>query len=130
VSARRAPAETGEPERPVTVELSKAQVERVLRDASETNSISMLLSGLSDGPEAMEIARKYIEDPRLSRSLLYGLLLLALFPDDGSYMGNAEAARLLDIGPSTAHRYISTLVVMGLLEREPASRQYRRAHAG
>jgi DNA-binding IclR family transcriptional regulator len=31
---------------------------------------------------------------------------------------------------STAHRYISTLVAVGLVERDPASRRYRLADVG
>jgi DNA-binding IclR family transcriptional regulator len=51
--------------------------------------------------------------------------MLASFPSDGSYLGNAEIARMLEMNPSTTHRYVSTLVAVGLLERDPATRRYR-----
>jgi IclR helix-turn-helix domain len=115
---------------PVLIELTEAQVDRVVRGASTTGSMSMLLSGVSDAHETIAAAQRHLDDTRLSRSLLFGLLLLSIFPADGSYLGNAEVARMLGLGMSTTHRYISTLVVVGLLERNPTTRQYRVPHAG
>jgi hypothetical protein len=112
---------------PVILELTPAQVDRVLRHALGTGNMSLLLSGLSDVRDALEDAPWQLEDERFSRSLLFGLLLLAAFPADRSYIGNAELARIRGINISTAHRYISTLVVVGLLERDPTTRKYRLA---
>lgn len=109
----------------VVVELSPAQVDRVIRSAANGGSMSLLLSGLRDIREVLAREPSQLEDNRLSRSLLAGLLMLASFPTDGSYLGNAEIARLLDMNPSTTHRYVSTLVAVGLLERDPATRRYR-----
>jgi hypothetical protein len=109
----------------VVLELSAAQVDRVIRSASEGSSMSLLLSGLRDVREILAREPSQMEDNRLSRSLLAGLLMLASFPTDGSYLGNAEIARLLDMNPSTTHRYVSTLVAVGLLERDPSTRRYR-----
>lgn len=109
----------------VVVELSPAQVDRVIRSAADGGSMSLLLSGLKDIREVLAREPSQLDDNRLSRSLLAGLLMLASFPTDGSYLGNAEIARLLDMNPSTTHRYVSTLVAVGLLERDPATRRYR-----
>lgn len=117
----RAPA----PSERVAIELSPAQVDRVVRGAAENGSMSVLLSGLRDVREVLAREPSQMEDSRLSRSLLAGLLLLASFPPDGSYLGNAEIARILDMNPSTTHRYVSTLVAVGLLERDPSTRRYR-----
>ncbi len=117
-------------EEPITIELSKAQVDRVVRGASVAGNMSVLLSGLAGVRETIEAAQEHVKDARFSGSLLHGLLLLAIFPADGGYMGNAEVARMLDMGMSTTHRYISTLVAVGLLERDPTTRQYRLAHVG
>lgn len=109
----------------ITIELSAAQVDRVVRDAANGGNMSVLLSGLKDVRSVLAQEPRQLEDSRLSRSLLAGLLMLASFPTDGSYLGNAEIARMLDMNPSTTHRYVSTLVAVGLLERDPSTRRYR-----
>jgi DNA-binding IclR family transcriptional regulator len=109
----------------VRIELSSAQVDRVVRDASGDGTILVLLSGLEEVRERLEGAREADDDGRLSRSLLSGLLLLARFPADGSYVSNSMVAARNGMKISTAHRYISTLVVVGLLERDPVTRRYR-----
>jgi DNA-binding MarR family transcriptional regulator len=111
----------------VRLELSQAQVEQIVRAAGGSGSMSVLLAGLEDVREALDAGPDQLEDSRLSRSLLYGLLLLAAFPGDGSYLANAELARTLKMNPSTAHRYVSTLLAVGLVERDPATRRYRLA---
>jgi hypothetical protein len=109
----------------VMIELSPTQVDRVVRGAAESGNMSVLLSGLKDVREVLSQEPRQMDDSRLSRSLLAGLLMLACFPTDGAFLGNAEIARMLDMNPSTAHRYVSTLVAVGLLERDPATRRYR-----
>jgi IclR-like helix-turn-helix domain-containing protein len=116
---------TGADNEKIVIELSPAQVDRVVRGAAESGNMSVLLSGLDDVREVLAREPRQLEDSRLSRSLLAGLLMLASFPTDGSYLGNAEIARMLDMNPSTTHRYVSTLVAVGLLERDPATRRYR-----
>jgi len=111
----------------VVIDLLPAQVEAVVRAAADGRSAAVLLAGLGDVSKALADGLEPLDDPRLSRSLLAGLLMLASFPADGSYLGNAELARMLDMNPSTSHRYVSTLVAVGPLERDPATRRYRRA---
>lgn len=112
---------------PVYIELTQAQVDRVVRGASGSGTMSALLAGLDGVRQTLEDAPQQIEDRRLSRSLLSGLLLLACFPTDGAYLSNTEVARRVGMNMSTAHRYISTLVSVGLLERDPGTRHYRLA---
>jgi hypothetical protein len=119
------PAQRVEENGKIVIELSSAQVDRVVRGAADGGNISVLLSGLKDVREVLAREPAQLEDSRLSRSLLAGLLMLASFPTDGSYLGNAEIARMLDMNPSTTHRYVSTLVAVGLLERDPSTRRYR-----
>jgi IclR-like helix-turn-helix domain-containing protein len=123
-SAQPAPASAAGAQR-VTIELSPAQVDHVVRGAADGGNMSVLLSGLKDVRDVLSQEPRQMEDSRLSRSLLAGLLMLACFPSDGSYLGNAEIARMLEMNPSTTHRYVSTLVAVGLLERDPATRRYR-----
>jgi DNA-binding MarR family transcriptional regulator len=118
----------GTPQRQSVV-LSQAQVDGVIREARRYGNMSILLAGRADLRHTMESSPEILEDTRLSRSLLSGLLMLAALPPDGSYVGNAELARTLAMPMSTAHRYITTLVAAGLVERDPSTRKYRLANA-
>lgn len=124
--AERAGAGSRHPRgRGVFVDLLPAQVEHVVRAAAGGGSISVLLSGQAELTRALATLKGW-DDERLSRSLLAGLVVLGSFPADGSFVANGEIARMLDMNPSTSHRYVSTLVAVGLLERDPETRRYRR----
>lgn len=110
----------------VPVELTRAQVEQVVRAASGPGSMSILLSRLPEKREALG-ALHAEQDRRLSSSLLSGLMMLAHLPADGSYLGNSDVADLLKMNESTTHRYITTLAAVGLVEQDPRTRRYRRA---
>jgi hypothetical protein len=102
----------------ISITLSPAQVDAVVRAATRSRApgISALIGGfppIDDG------------DPRLSRSLLRGLSLLNSFGPDGEERGIIDIAGDLGMSPSTTHRYASTLVELGLLERCPKTRKYR-----
>jgi hypothetical protein len=115
----------------VLIELSKSQVDQVVRSAGQGGTLSVLLSAVKDPqwPLALDSEEwsypAQMDDRRLSRSLLSGLLVLSCFPADGGYLGIAELARLLDMNTSTTHRYVTTLLAVGLLERNPGTRKYR-----
>jgi DNA-binding MarR family transcriptional regulator len=111
-----------------TIELSQAQINRVIRGAAEDNGVLALLGGLAGRDFRTYAALR--DDQRLSRSLLRGLMVLASFPADGALRSLADVAHQLDLGPSTTHRYVSTLVAIGVLERDPESRGYRLARTG
>jgi hypothetical protein len=111
----------------LTLELSRAQVEQVVRAASGNQSISASLAGMLESPERLGRTLAGFDDTRLSRSLLWGLLVFAAFPADGDSLGNLEVARMLGMNPSTAHRYISTFLEVGMLERDAGTRRYRLA---
>jgi hypothetical protein len=111
----------------LTLELSRAQVDQIVRAVSKGSSISTLLASKLDSPERLADTLADFDDTRLSRSLLSGLLVFATFPADGGSLGNIEVARMLGMSPSTAHRYISTFLELGLLERDAGTRRYRLA---
>jgi len=142
--------------RSISITLSPAQIDEVVRAASDsrapslvtviTDSLSVPLggdrpptrpggTGHFEGPggerNAAGTAHGYVppesSDQRLSRSLVRGLSLLTRFGSDGEARGIVELAGDLDMSPSTAHRYALTLVELGLLERCPKSRKYRLA---
>jgi hypothetical protein len=115
----------------VLIELSKSQVDQVVRSAGQGGTLSVLLSAVKDPQWPLALNSEewsypaQMEDRRLSRSLLSGLLVLSCFPADGGYLGIAELARMLDMNTSTTHRYVTTLLAVGLLERNPGTRKYR-----
>ncbi len=115
------------------IELTKGQVDHVIRAAGQGGTMSVLLSALKDPKWTLSLSSEewaypsQMDDRRLSRSLLSGLLVLSCFPSDGDYLGIAELARMLDMNTSTTHRYVTTLLAVGLLERDPATRRYRIA---
>jgi IclR helix-turn-helix domain len=102
----------------ISITLSPAQIDDIVRAATRSRapSISKLLGGYMPVEEV---------DPRMSRSLQRGLSILTCFGPDGDARGIIELARDLEMSPSTTHRYASTLVEMGLLERCPKTRKYR-----
>ncbi len=137
----------------ITIRLSPAQVDEVVRAASQGRapSVSTLIANSlsappqpAEGPSSREDApgaeaqqnaqgdrhgggympADYV-DPRLSRSLMRGLSILTCFGPDGGARGIVELASDLGMSPSTAHRYALTLVELGLLERCPKTRKYR-----
>ncbi|HSZ12441.1 MAG TPA: helix-turn-helix domain-containing protein [Solirubrobacteraceae bacterium] len=111
----------------VLVALSPEQVDAVIRCASDGGNLALLLSG-ADMRGAADKADALLQEGGLSRALLYGLMLLAALPSDGSYASITSLSRTLGMTMSTAHRYLSTLVAVGLVDREPASREYRLGH--
>jgi DNA-binding MarR family transcriptional regulator len=115
----------------VLIELSKSQVDQVVRGAGQGGTLSLLLSAVKDPDWKLSLDSgewsypAQMDDRRLSRSLLSGLLVLSCFPENGTYLGINELARMLDMNTSTTHRYVTTLLAVGLLERNPGTRKYR-----
>ena len=102
----------------ISITLSPTQVDAVVRAATSSRAPGM--SALIGGFPPIDDS-----DPRLSRSLLLGLLVLGAFPTDGEALAVSDIAARLGLSPSTTHRYMSTLLAVGLLEQDPRSRRYR-----
>lgn len=107
----------------ISIKLSRAQVKQVVRGAGDDDGLARMLEGV--GAPLLASYRERLDDGRFSRSLLRGLMVLAAFPPDGSARRVTDVAKQLGLGASTTHRYAITLVELGLLERDPASRHYR-----
>ncbi len=118
-------------EEAVMLTLSPAQIEQVLRAVTSGGrpAVGGVLTEEQLSSAREQRYRALLGDRRLSRSLVAGLLVLTCFPAGGGELGIADLARRLDMRTSTIHRYVSTLLAAGLLERDPASRQYRLAQA-
>ena len=107
----------------ITIELTSVQIDRVVRGAADADGLSKLLRGLAETTGTAKF-KELAESPRLSRSLLLGLLVLACFPLDGTPLAVTDVAARLEMSPSTTHRYLTTLLAVGLLEQDPRTRRY------
>jgi hypothetical protein len=108
----------------ISIELTGTQVEEVVHEVSGRGFVSELMRVLADAATPVPSYRALAESPRLSRSLLLGLLVLASFPSDGSSLAVTEVAELLEMSASTTHRYLVTLLAVGLLRQHPQTRRY------
>ncbi len=114
----------------ITIELTRPQVDRIVRESANGTGVSSLLRGLSGNETLASRYEALAESPRLSRSLLLGLLVLASFPGDGDSLAVSDVAAQLGMSPSTTHRYMTTLLAVGLLEQDPRTRRYRLPREG
>jgi DNA-binding MarR family transcriptional regulator len=108
----------------ITIELTRTQIDHVLRGDSHEGGIASVLRRLSN----QDLSATYAAlsaSPRLSRSLMLGLLVFACFPTDGQGLAVTDVAARLELSASTTHRYMSTLLAAGLLEQDPRTRRYR-----
>jgi hypothetical protein len=116
----------------VFLQLSEEQVDviierAVLDPAAVAHTAEESAQGAPAGEATRWIFHPLMEDKSFSHSLLIGLEVLTCFPLDGTERGVAEVAEQLDMNSSTVHRYMSTLLRVGLLERNPDTRWYRVA---
>jgi hypothetical protein len=109
----------------ISIQLSKAQINDVVREVSGEKGVSGLLHALKDQRTFSTRYRALAESPRHSRSLLLGLLVLTCFPSDGTELAVTDVAQQIEMSPSTTHRYMTTLLAVGLLEQDPRTRGYR-----
>jgi IclR helix-turn-helix domain len=125
------PAVREEPD--VEIELSSAQVARVLRATGGEDVVAHLLAILRHSDWAPTIPSESdphshgVADGRLSSSLLLGLRVLAALPRDGRHIGVVALCDTFDAKASTIHRYLATLVLVGLAEQDSRTRGYRLA---
>jgi predicted transcriptional regulator len=108
----------------ISIELSSAQVEEVVLGTSGRSFVSQLMRGLADRDAPAPSYRALADSPRMSRSLLLGLLVLAAFPADGSSLAVTEVAESVEMSASTTHRYLTTLLSVGLLRQDSSTRRY------
>jgi hypothetical protein len=120
------PGAVGLSERGVSLGLTAEQVASVIGAVSAAGTESTdLLAGLAAPGELT--ASPLLDDRTVSRSLLFGLVVLISFPADGADRGIKEVAAELDLPTSTTHRYAHTLLAVGLLEQDRRTRRYRRS---
>jgi hypothetical protein len=114
--------------RQVTISLTDSQVARVVREASGPSGFAPAFSSAMGDPKTLASSvLPFLSDHGYSRSVLRALLVLAAFPIDGSERELTAVADQLSLSASTTHRYLRTWTAVGLLERDPDTRRYRRA---
>ncbi len=115
----------------VFIQLSEEQVDRVISSTDYAESpdrvheLTPKQTKKRSGKTTQWLFSTLMEDRSLSHSLLIGLEVLTCFPLDGTERGVAEVAKQLGMNNSTVHRYMSTLMRVGLLEQNPYTRLYR-----
>lgn len=114
-------------EEEVSIALSDAQVEQVIRAVEHEGGLPGLQFGLEENTQralATFAESPLLEDVQLSRSVLLGLLVLACFAPPGTERRIKDIAEQLGLSTSTTHRYIRTFVAVGLLQQNPLTREY------
>jgi hypothetical protein len=127
----------------IAIALSPAQIEQVIRSAGQASNgtvSSLLVAALDNAhsePQGDQRVRRSLHegtqmaldnalgDPQLSQSLLRGLAILSCYGPERPWRAIADLAKELSMSPSTTHRYVKTLRVVGLLEQNPTTREYR-----
>jgi hypothetical protein len=112
----------------IAVTLSGAQVTHVLREATGVSgSRRVLLEHVDDLGQsvAAALADTELNEQRVSYSALRVLSIFSMFAPAGNVRSIKEVAEQQGISPGTAHRYVRTLLEVGLLEQVTHSRKYR-----
>jgi len=116
----------------VVIELTRSQILRVCQEAEGAEADADLLDGPNDDVRNLGAVLNVVaRDPgsRFSSSLVTGLYVLASLPDDGKPVGIIKLAEHLEMPKATLHRYLQTLVVAELVQRNEKTREYSRAPA-
>ncbi len=66
-----------------------------------------------------------LQDPKFSQALERGLAILQCFTGQRPLLGIADVADMLGMSRSTTHRYMTTLVTLGYMEKVTPGRKYR-----
>lgn len=108
----------------ISLVLTTEQVELVIADvaarAGQGEPLSLVM------PPGELAVSALLEDRTVSRSLLYGLMAYSCLPLDGGERELKEIAKVLDVSPRVAGRYVHTLALVGLVEQSPGSRKFCR----
>jgi DNA-binding MarR family transcriptional regulator len=110
----------------LSITLTKAQAAQLLQQASAQQKTEEMVAAFDPAGRLLESARRLMDDERYSRVLARAMMVFASFPDNGQPCSVTELADQLSMSPSMVHRYIATFVELGLLERDPVSRRYKR----
>ncbi len=111
----------------ITINLAHEQIEEIARQTVLRRDMPGWTDRFEDRDDAIaDLANgPLMDDRRLSRSVLIGLLILACFAPAGTERRLIDVAHMLNLPASSIHRYVRTLVAVGLVEQIPTTREYR-----
>jgi hypothetical protein len=111
----------------VTITLTAEQISEIQDRVAVAGEALRMLPGMSDPERFAASVAAALNEPGCSHSTLRALLVLSVFPTDGTPRALTDVASEIGLSPATTHRYLQTWLVVGVLERDPDSRRYRRA---
>lgn len=117
-------------DREVLIALTDGQVAQVLREGSGQGDPASLLPEVSRVDVVSSVVAPLLEDASYSRSVLRALLVINALPLDGNDRELTDVAGELGLAASTTHRYMHTLMAVGLIEQNRRTRGYRRTPVG
>jgi predicted transcriptional regulator len=127
--ARRRSSAVGEPV--VRIVLCDAQVQEVLRGVAGSHGGGLrgfLLARTGPMEQLGEVRDGELpDDSGISRSLLRALMILRFLYLEGGVQQLYAIAPAVGLSHSTTHRYLGTLIQVGLVERIEETREYRLA---
>ncbi len=112
--------------RPLAIELHEDQIAAVLEHASETRNAlwDLMMTAISD-PLGLDAVEAELSSSKVSQTLLRGLWLVVRMQAHGGWVGVSELAKESGVASSTVHRYLTTLLLFGLVEQHRHTRRYR-----
>jgi hypothetical protein len=109
-----------------------ADAQREIRGGRWENVVSLLRHAVAEACKHTQPAVSVLatgpatSDPARSRSLHQGFVVLAVLQSHGNgLIGVGEVADAAGMTRSTTHRYMRTLLELGQIEQDPATRKYR-----
>src|ERR1700691_576957 len=114
-------------QRELKIILSPTQVKSVITQVSNRWVGATVLSGLPDQSKLEQLYETSRNKGGLSSSFLAGLVVLAALaalPADEDTIGVTDLARQVNADAATTHRYVQTLLRVGLAEQDPETRRY------
>jgi hypothetical protein len=114
----------------ITLRLTDSQVAHICAAVGLLAPTEEALGGLGDDAtsrlSALLASLPGVAEHKLSQSFVRGLFVLTALPSDGHAIGIVDLATSLEMSPSTVHRYVATLIAVGLAERNERTREYSR----
>lgn len=105
--------------RRVAITPTDTQVAVAVREASRDRGLAGAVAALGEFRDVQTAMLQLLDDTTYSHSACRAILTFAAFPADGSERNFLDIARDLEWSRSTTHRYLRTLVALGLLQQSP-----------